>query len=161
MKMLIMAVLKRNNEINNMITLPKASYIIIDPCYVMPEDLYSQLCNALDFDETNQKITINDRELAVLFTTHGDGYYRSNIKSDTLFGVDSGSIACGPLELCSAEMINSLDPNTFYMVNDYVECVYSNGTLCFNDVEIYTDSDRDDNDDGYYEDDYHNQDSFF
>ena len=31
-----------------MITLPKATYIVIDPCYVMRDDAYDVLCDKMD-----------------------------------------------------------------------------------------------------------------
>ena len=44
-----------------MITLPQATYITIDPCYVMRDDAYDILCDKMDFNTRAQIVEIDHR----------------------------------------------------------------------------------------------------
>lgn len=120
-----------------MFHLPQASYIVIDPCYVMKDEYYNELCDKLGFNGA-EEIEINGHKLAVSGTAYGDGCYDSN--KGTNFPVDSGMIGAIPFELCDSEKLNS-DWNLKHseiLKDQDVVFKYDNGTFFINDLLIYT-----------------------
>ena len=84
-----------------MITLPQATYITIDPCYVMRDDAYDVLCDKMDFNTRAQIVEIEGHQMALSNTAWGDGCYDSNL--GVSFSVDAGIIGVVPLALCCPE----------------------------------------------------------
>lgn len=128
-----------------MFNLPKASYIVIDPCYVMKDEFYNELCDKLGFTGA-EEITINGRKIAVSGTAYGDGCYDSN--KGTNFPVDSGMIGAIPFELCDSEKLNS-EWNLKHceiFKNESIVFKFENGTFFINDLEIYTNPEDEDYD---------------
>ena len=70
--------------------LPAGRYIISDPCYVLKDEVYQQL---LEMDDARWEgvYEVNGVKMGIVGTKHGDGRYDG-------YAVDSGHIACIPLE---------------------------------------------------------------
>lgn len=138
-----------------MAQLPKDTYIICDPCYVMPDALYDEMVDALAFVGQENSAIINDKEVVCLNTAYGDGTYSSNTHIE--FMVDDGMIAAIPLSLCDDKLVKDLlDNEDAILIKDSPLIVSEDrGTLSFMHdggvIEIYTDPDLSDED----EDDYY------
>ncbi|ADG59928.1 hypothetical protein Acj9p028 [Acinetobacter phage Acj9] len=134
------------NIMTTIIQLPKADYIVIDPCYVMRSDAYDQLCEKMDFDANAQLIEIDGHQMALSGTAYGDGSYQST--SNTVFPVDAGIIGAVPLALCD---LNKLDEQWVIYAgvrfNDTeISFEYDNGTFKFNDLQIFTNYEEEEDD---------------
>lgn len=130
-----------------MITLPKATYIVIDPCYVMRDDAYDVLCDKMDFNTRAQIIEIEGHQMALSNTAWGDGTYDSN--SSTSFSVDAGIIGAVPLALCCPEKLNEefVKGTSVILTDASVEFSYNEGTFKINSLEIYTGYDEEEEED--------------
>ena len=130
-----------------MITLPKATYIVIDPCYVMRDDAYGVLCDKMDFNTRAQIIEIEGHQMALSNTAWGDGTYDSN--SSTSFSVDAGIIGAVPLALCCPEKLNEefVKGTSVILTDTSVEFSYNEGTFKINSLEIYTGYDEEEEED--------------
>lgn len=130
-----------------MITLPKATYIVIDPCYVMRDDAYDVLCDKMDFNTRAQIIEIEGHQMALSNTAWGDGTYDSN--SSTSFSVDAGIIGAVPLALCCPEKLNEefVKGTSVILTDTSVEFSYNEGTFKINSLEIYTGYDEEEEED--------------
>ena len=158
-----------------MITLPKATYIVIDPCYVMRDDAYDVLCDKMDFNTRAQIIEIEGHQMALSNTAWGDGTYDSNSStsfsvdagiiralsntawgdgtydsnSSTSFSVDAGIIGAVPLALCCPEKLNEefVKGTSVILTDTSVEFSYNEGTFKINSLEIYTGYDEEEEED--------------
>ncbi len=130
-----------------MITLPKATYIVIDPCYVMRDDAYDVLCDKMDFNTRAQIIEIEGHQMTLSNTAWGDGTYDSN--SSTSFSVDAGIIGAVPLALCCPEKLNEefVKGTSVILTDTSVEFSYNEGTFKINSLEIYTGYDEEEEED--------------
>ena len=130
-----------------MITLPKATYIVIDPCYVMRDDAYDVLCDKMDFNTRAQIIENEGHQMALSNTAWGDGTYDSN--SSTSFSVDAGIIGAVPLALCCPEKLNEefVKGTSVILTDTSVEFSYNEGTFKINSLEIYTGYDEEEEED--------------
>ncbi len=127
-----------------MITLPKSSYIIIDPCYVMTEENYDLLLDEYSGNNGPEalEVMVNGTLMALSSTAYGDGSYDSN--TSTSFSVDAGMIGAVPLSLCDPEKLKEkFVKETSIIINSSINFDYDNGTFYINDLEIYTGSDDD------------------
>ena len=136
-----------------MITLPQATYITIDPCYVMRDDAYDILCDKMDFNTRAQIVEIEGHQMALSNTAWGDGCYDSNL--GVSFSVDAGIIGAVPLELCCPEKLKEdfVKQNSFMMNDTSIAFSYDNGTFKFNELEIYTNYEEEEFDEDEDEDD--------
>lgn len=132
------------------IELSKNDYIVIDPCYVMKDDLYNQMVDQMykNYDangSAQNELEIDGIRFAVFNTAHGDGVYQSNTNS--IFSVDAGIIGAIPLSFCDETTIKKykklLSDECFFITGEII--AKSDGsTLSFNDLEIYTGYDEED-----------------
>lgn len=145
--------------------MPAGSYYIGDIAYVM-HDVWSECCDL--FFENRDDHGCNEgvfqlkdgRKFANFHTKYGDGEYSSNTPNS--FCVDSGSIGCIKLEdirdeSYSMDMIKKLGA-IFTFDDDFVVSAH-NGTICFGEVEIYTNEDPsyyEEEEEEYYEDEEEN-----
>jgi hypothetical protein len=146
--------------------MPAGEYYVGDPCYVIPDDEWSDLLDHTLFfglfaspdnmakDIYNEKANQNgifswkDKLLGVSSTAYGDGGYSSNV--DKSFSVDAGMIGAVPLELCDPEGLEEVHKygHGHVMTFDHDFSIeYDDGTICIGEVEIYTgDRDEDEED---------------
>lgn len=89
----------RNPKIYNnrmSITLPAGDYLLVDPCYVMDDKRWDEICGLLDQDI----LELDGHQFACHGTAHGDGCYETSDFSNQI-AVDSGLIGLVPLVLCT------------------------------------------------------------
>lgn len=136
-----------------MLVLPKNTYIIIDPCYVMTDDAYDTLCDKMNFKARAQIVEVENNQIAISTTAFGDGLYESNL--NVSFPVDAGIIGAVPLALCCPEKLQNewVKQSSVIITDSEIEFDYCDGTFKFNDLEIYTNCI-----DGYEFDEYNDDD---
>ena len=85
---------------------PAGEYYIGDPCYIIPDEDWAELCiNTNHWGAGNEPepnfddglFQWNGRTCFATFTAYGDGCY-GNRKGDAMVGVDSGLIGIVPLK---------------------------------------------------------------
>jgi hypothetical protein len=99
--------------------LPKGRYYVGEPCYVVPDNLWSQVCDLFIYDKIERKagdfqtsypapdsrdgqiIKYKDIPFFVCGTAYGDGCYpvKQNGKTLAHLGVDAGLLSIIPSEL--------------------------------------------------------------
>tara|TARA_Y100000739_G_C20197169_1_gene279378 strand:+ start:77 stop:532 length:456 start_codon:yes stop_codon:yes gene_type:complete len=83
--------------------LPAGKYYVGDPCYVIPDERWSTFCKA-KYTDSNKPPKVGvfwlpeGTKYANFDTKYGDGLYESSGKTEQMFYVDSGSIACIPVD---------------------------------------------------------------
>lgn len=94
----------------------KSKFYVGDPCYALKDDIYDDVWGAMfNYQDGEIKIPGTEMAFAVVGTVIGDGCYPGNRFTDrTLqecygFGVDSGTIAIIPVELCDQKKLDDLD----------------------------------------------------
>lgn len=148
----------------NTVLVPAGSYILGDPCYTIPDNMWGDLllnCGSFGCDGRGKpvgRITYNDVTYCVLgfFTAFGDGNYRGT--DDLHYGVDSGIIGLVPLAL--AEQVNKrsvIQNSDLYSIITFDQptiCRSESGTLTFGHVVIDTryEEDEEDEEDVEYDD---------
>lgn len=109
--------------------IPAGTYLLGDPCYAVPDDLWDEAGKSCDWWESSPiaTVVVNNKEYKVLGfgTTYGDGSYTDN--DGLVYPVDAGLIGLVPIELA-----NPQDP--YYPLNSVV--VFDRETLCTNDNGI-------------------------
>lgn len=130
--------------------LPPGSYVIGDPCYMVPDDEWDGVLTRSDFFEGQchssfQAETAHDGLVIAFSTKYGDGAYRGS--DGNTYGVDAGLIGIAP-----AECFDGV-PSGCHLVEFHqpVECHAEDGVIVFGHVEINTAGDDIEDD---YSDDY-------
>lgn len=141
-------------------TLTAGEYYVGDPCYVLEDRLYydvvlpalhaypeSQLpedlddvVDYLDNYRIKQKslMHIRGRKCVVFSTEWGDGEYQDQLGN--VYGVDSGLIACIPVELLTEEVLKiAHNLGRVQMFEQDFVCGSENAYLTFGDIVIDTD----------------------
>ena len=124
--------------------LSAGKYYVGDPCYVIPDERWSTFCNAM-YPEKNKppKVGVfwlpDGHKYANFNTKYGDGMYESFGKTQQLFYVDSGSIACIPVDALPNDKLetakgNIIDFDTSFLVAYDPEY----GTIIYDDLYIRT-----------------------
>lgn len=148
----------------------KTKFYIGDPCYVLPDEIYYDIWgDKHNFNPGEIKIPNQNTSFSVVPTMVGDGSFVGNhfvnryLDSAKVFGVDSGTIAIIPIELCKEDI--DLDTG---MVVDHagkvsIELDEDNETIFVNWGDsnelliALTDDDEEDEDEEWYEyDDWDN-----
>ena len=130
---------ERDLEEKENITLPAGQYVIVDPCYVLKDDVYNALLDTAF--ETNQ-VTVygtdifgTEKRLIILHTYHGDGQYYDD--HGRQFLVDSGTIAC--IEVAPEFFQAGWEQYTQITATKPFDCQSDEGDLLFGDHAcIYT-----------------------
>jgi hypothetical protein len=98
----------------------KTKFYIGDPCYVLPDEIYYDIWgDKHNFSQGEIKIPSQNTSFSVVPTVVGDGVFTGNyfvnryLDSTNVFGVDSGTIAIIPIELCK----DYIDPDAGMIVN--------------------------------------------
>lgn len=121
-----------------MINLPKDTYIVVDPCYVLSDEIMDKICDAAEQYAYEQIIDIDGYKIAIASTTYGDGMWSSNLGIN--FAVDSGLIACIPIGLCTESELTDefVQKHSLLLEATEVQFDYCGGTYAINHLEIYT-----------------------
>lgn len=78
------------------VTVPPGAYLLADPCYAVPAELWEELLESCNYFETPVG-NVQGRQVLAFPTAYGDGSY---VGSDGFtYGVDSGLIGLTPLSL--------------------------------------------------------------
>jgi hypothetical protein len=115
-------------ETNNSwrVRVPAGTYVLGDPCYAVPDNLWNEAGQSCDWWQSNPvaTVTVEGKEYKILGfgTAHGDGIY--NCRDGIEYPVDAGMIGLVPIELA-----NPQDPD--FPLNSLV--VFDRETLCTND----------------------------
>jgi len=134
---------------NDSVVMAPGTYFLADPCYAVPDDLWTELLDSCDyFKEPVGKVTKDGVEYSVLgfSTAYGDGCY---VGSDGFsYGVDAGLIGLVPKALCSGdEFTETL--GTWITFTEPTECLNHDGVMMFGELVIDTLCDEDDWSDEY------------
>jgi len=142
----------------NSLTLTPGRYLIVDPCYVFPDERWSEFCDTMFAIPGNKNCCLdsqglvfsdNDIEFFVCGTAHGDGYYSLKESGISIggCGVDAGLLAIIPENLI--EKWNSKDKYTGIHENfggvwidikkDTPIEVYRDGCFSFGSFDMNTD----------------------
>lgn len=146
--------------ITDSITLPAGKYIIVDPCYVMPDKAYQHMIDTI-FNSSyinENRFTYKGKTMVIFGTAYGDGGYENTFNSNQIL-VDSGLIAIIPIDILSKKSIkeNSNNSAITEFTNSF-ECVNNNGILNFGHIIVDTLGEEEEDDDEWYEDDEDDED---
>jgi len=128
-------------------------YIISDPCYIIPDQYWTEFCDTLEMSERVDEMTegkFRKRMYSFLFkghrmyvsgTAYGDGGYlgkKNGDDIDTIFGVDAGLLAAIPVKFVH-EFGKEHENEGYYTMISGGDAYYEDGDVVFGDVVIETD----------------------
>jgi len=119
---------------SKMITLPAGKYVIVDPCYVVPDDDWMPLLDSAKFfdDDVAEGWTPDGKHVVGFGTAYGDGFYADNQGGG--YGVDAGLIG-----IVRAEDFDGAEwEGCLYEFDQPFECYSEDGVLHFGHVVIDT-----------------------
>ena len=116
-------------------TMPAGTYYVGDLCYVLQGSDWDDVIDLMFPDSRSghygEHTLMDGRKFAILRTAYGDGEYPDDRGNS--YPVDSGTIGCILTDATSTTH------GAIIQFDQPFEVVDRNGTLCFGDVEIYTD----------------------
>jgi hypothetical protein len=124
-------------EIHSMtVTVPPGVYLLADPCYAVPADLWEDLLDSCNYFETPVG-RVQGQQVLAFPTAHGDGSYAGS--DGFTYGVDSGLIGLTPLALVPARERAQLSA-LGAVVNLVVatRCTWHEGLMTFGALRIDT-----------------------
>lgn len=129
--------------------LEAGDYYIGDPSYVLSQEDYADMLHQAygpDFTKEQNYAVIRGRKMFLSSTFYGDGIYYD--EEDYCYYVDSGQIACIPVDLIVQEDYDSNHATLNEFVEDF-ECVpcdrnTEDGRIIMGDAVIDTNEDEDD-----------------
>lgn len=133
--------------------LPADEYIIVDPCYVMPDKAYQDMIDIIY--STNRmeenEYTYKGKKMVIYGTAYGDGGYSNSANNNEIF-VDSGQIAIIPTSVLTKKVIKeNIKHAVVINFDNTVICNNDGGYMTFGHVEV--DTKQDDEDDDWYDED--------
>lgn len=138
----------------NTITLPAGEYIIIDPCYVMPDDAYQKMVDTIystSHMEENQ-FTYKGKTMVVFGTAYGDGGYPNTFNDNDIL-VDSGQIAIIPTAVLTKKVIKeNASCSVVVTFENNVHCSNNGGIMEFGHITVDTLQEDDEEEDDWYGD---------
>lgn len=123
-------IIMHNNVI--FVSFSEKGFYFGDPCYVLKDADYNEWDKQLDYE--NGAVEINGLHWLVHETLYGDGEY--NLSDGNKAGVDSGSLALVPLELCDPDELKGWQNlahegfNMALMIPKYGENGNFEGEIC-------------------------------
>jgi hypothetical protein len=123
------------------VLVPAGTYIIADPCYVIPNVEWQEFCAAFDWDTTTGVFEKHGMFAMGFSTAHGDGVFTDNYGN--LYPVDSGTI--GLVDVRWPEQQERPDnylfpgPWTTVTFDEPTQVEVLNGNMTFGDHYIETD----------------------
>lgn len=134
------------------VELKPGKYLIGDPCYMLNDTRYVNLCDELDrLNYDGGLAVIDGKELAVFSTKYGDGDYKDQFGNR--YPVDAGIIGCVPVELADKGMSGCLlvEFDRAFLCEGGDGTRHWSGTLQFGKYQIET-GDFESDDFGDYDD---------
>ena len=120
--------------------LPAGRYYIGDPCYVIPDDRWSAYCDKKYPDKNKPpKVGVfwlpDGTKYADFDTKYGDGMYESFGKTQQMFYVDSGSIACIPVDALPSDKVEKAKGHVVHFDTSFhVAFDPETGTIIYDDM---------------------------
>lgn len=93
-------------EIEILKSLPAGTYFVGDPCYAVPDALWSEFLERGSF-VGNEMLRIDNMYAAAVDTMHGDGEYR-DAKGEYTFPVDAGLLGVVNVDAIQKEMLDDI-----------------------------------------------------
>lgn len=117
------------------VILPKGTYYIGDPCYVIED--WDKALEVSNYFEKDGVHLLNDKFFIGFPTKHGDGTY---MDSDTIsYPVDSGIIGAVAINLCKdLDSISHEALGSIHTFDEPTECNEDGGIITFGWLEIDT-----------------------
>lgn len=122
---------------------PAGTYVLGDPCYAVPKDLWDEAGESCDWWEASPiaTVTVEGKEYNILGfdTAYGDGSY--NGSDGTEYPVDAGMIGLVPIELALLNMVRGgYQPglNKVIVFDRETLCTSDDGVMQFGDIHIDT-----------------------
>lgn len=122
---------------------PAGKYVLSDPCYVVPQDMWIHLLESCDyFNEPEGRVEKYGTEYKVyaFATAYGDGSYTSSEGHD--LGVDSGLIGLTPVELIDTSDHEYNAKNHIVEFTHTTQCYSNEGVLHFGNITVNTEYDE-------------------
>jgi len=118
------------------VTMPPGVYILGDPCYVIPENMWDDFCESTK--GYNYKRLEHEGHTAMAFgTDHGDGAFYDQQGRE--YGVDAGMIGLVPALWAKPRHPLDRSKPVQITLTKPTKCSRSdNGTLTFGDIKIVT-----------------------
>jgi hypothetical protein len=121
------------------VILPKGTYYIGDPCYVIED--WDKALKVSDYFEKDGLHLLDDKFFIGFSTKFGDGTYTDT--DGIPYHVDSGLIGAVAINLCKDLDSISIDSlGTIHTFDEPTECYEDNGLIAFGCLEIDTGSDH-------------------
>lgn len=145
--------------------LPSGEYIIVDPCYVMPDKAYQDMIDTI-YGTTHMEeneYTYKGKKMIVYGTAYGDGGYSNSANNNEIL-VDSGQIAIIPTDVLSKKAVKENAKHAVIITfNDLVICHNDGGNMTFGHVEVDTkqDDEEEEEDDDWFEEDDEDEDDYY
>ena len=126
--------------------LPKGTYYIGDPCYILDKVTYDWFLDYTGFFQDVSKMITYNHPFVILPTYHGDGACSDLERRD--YAVDSGTLGCIPESLVISDEIfeRKLNRGDFYKIkfDEDFYCGEFQGVLKFGHIVIDTDPEVED-----------------
>lgn len=118
-------------------TVPPGVYLVGDPCYSVPDDLWMEWLEEADYTNGDRRhvlaAKIDGHEVVGVSTAHGDGVYYDGEGRE--YGVDAGLLGLVPVEVAKEEPDMDLPLLT---LTEPADCYYDDGIVHLGPIEINT-----------------------
>lgn len=141
---------------NETVKLTPGRYLVVDPCYVVPNEMWLMVCNLLPSDRESICLTYASHKFFVQSTAYGDGSYSlsNNANFVGTCGVDAGLLSIIPESLVklwkSEENYSGVWPDMGGVWVDIAKDTevkpYGTGNFKFGPFDMNTEGTYDDND---------------
>lgn len=119
------------------IRVPAGTYVLGDPCYAVPDELWDAACDASQcFRRPTARVSYEGTEYVVLgfITAYGDGMYKGS--NGRTYPVDAGLIGLVPIGLCRDEAERR--PADVVTFAKSTLCTNTGGRMTFGEIVIDT-----------------------
>lgn len=125
---------KTPERYNQSVIVPAGKYVLGDPCYAVPDELWEDLLDRCDCFVGNPVGTVKGHSVLGFSTAYGDGCY---VGSDWFeYCVDAGLIGLVPYTLAEGKCWKGL--SRVLEFNEDTVCTNDGGVMTFGDVVIDT-----------------------
>lgn len=125
---------------------PPGTYVVGDPCYSVPNELWMAWLEAADYEVQSREhvlaANINGHLTVGVSTACGDGVYPAS--DGAMYGVDAGLLGLVPIEVAKDVQDNlNAGLTTTVTLDKPAVCYFDNGTVHLGDLTIWTGDDLD------------------
>ena len=119
------------------VIVPAGSYVLGDPCYVVPDDKWDELLLSCDYFQESPIGKVDGYHVLGFSTQFGDGLYMDNTNRE--YPVDAGLIGLVPLEFAQIEASKFFPTHVVTFDKETLCTRKANGVLTFGSYSIDTD----------------------